>query len=86
MAVKVGIRDDGGEIGGVRQRRDFVAKVGPGNHGTGGGGQRDIQPGGHAHQCHADGTGCAPGGAGTNGDHAGNEKRGDQDILRADQF
>ncbi|MOA51991.1 hypothetical protein D3C78_1752080 [compost metagenome] len=86
MAVKIGIRNDGREIGGVRQRGDLIAKVGAGNHGTGGGGQGNIQSGGDAHQCDTYGACCTPGGAGTNGDHAGNKECGDQDILRANQF
>nr|ULG11615.1 hypothetical protein 398p2_00110 [Serratia entomophila] len=86
MAVKVGIRDDGGEIGGVRQRGYFVAKVSPRNYCAGGSSQGHIQAGCDAHQGDTYGACRPPGGASTHGDHTGNKERGDQDILRTDQL
>ena len=86
MAVEIGIRNDSREVRRIGQRRNFVAEVGAGH--------RRAQPRRPAARLNRRPRPSAPRprcrlpprGAGAHRDHAGDEERGNQNILRTDQL
>lgn len=86
VVKQAGLGHSGGQVGGVRQRRELVAHVGTGDNHTGGDGGIDAQASTDAEHGDTDGSGSGPGGAagqaydGTQDTANGEEKLGSQKV------
>ena len=86
MVKQVAVGYSRGQVGGVGEGRELIAKVGTGDNCPGADGQGEIQCRGYSHKADAQGSGNRPGAANTESHQGADQAGGDIKIVGGDQF